>query len=101
MATSTPIVSTAVEDVVLQFSQIIVIAETSADFVSECSRVAREPNPAALWRGLEVGRNNARETAVRLLGRHVEDAINRLASVEISAGGISPTITLWVVRGSP
>ena len=85
MATSTPIVSTAVEDVVLQFSQIIVIAETSADFVSECSRVAREPNPAALWRGLELARKNSWETVVRQLERHVEDAINRRSTVEISA----------------
>ena len=85
MATGRPIVSTAVPDVVRQFSNVVSVASSPPEFVAACGRVARKPNRAAISRGLDLARNNSWESIVRKLEAHVEEAIGRDLSVAVSA----------------
>ncbi len=43
MATGKPIVSTPVEDVVLQFSGVVKISQTSEEFIALCTEAAAKP----------------------------------------------------------
>jgi glycosyltransferase involved in cell wall biosynthesis len=85
MATGIPIVSTPVRDVVRQFSEVVSVARTPAEFVAACRRNAVKPNRSALQRGRELARKNSWESIVRKLERHVEDAICRNSTIAISA----------------
>jgi glycosyltransferase involved in cell wall biosynthesis len=85
MATGIPIVSTPVRDVVRQFSEVVSVARTPAEFVAACRRNAVKPNRSALQRGRELARKNSWESIVRKLEGHVEDAICRNSTIAISA----------------
>ena len=84
MATSRPIVSMPVQDVVLQFSDVVALANDHEGFISECKRYARRPNQARIERGVALAQRNSWESIVRRLERHVEDALagKRILSVD-------------------
>lgn len=75
MATATPIVSTAIEDVVLQFSEVVKIAHTTEEFVSLCARAAKKPDRAAIRRGLELVRRNSWDSIVGQLEKHIDQTL--------------------------
>jgi glycosyltransferase involved in cell wall biosynthesis len=85
MATGKPIVSTPVRDVVRQFSNVVSVAKTPREFITTCGRNVRNPNAAAIARGLDLARKNSWESIVRKLEAHVEEAICRNVSIAISA----------------
>jgi glycosyltransferase involved in cell wall biosynthesis len=85
MATGRPIVSTAIEDVVLQFNDVVNIARTHEDFVSRCERAATRPNPVAIRRGLERAKANSWESIVSQLEAHVANALNNRRSIASDA----------------
>jgi glycosyltransferase involved in cell wall biosynthesis len=82
MATGRPIVSTAVEDVVLQFSKVVDIAATAADFSHRCARRVTRQDRQAIERGLRLVARNSWESIVSELERHVDDALARKRSLE-------------------
>ena len=82
MATGRPIVSTAVEDVVLQFSEVVDIAATAADFIHRCARRVARQDRQAIERGLRLVARNSWESIVTELERHVDDALSRKRCLE-------------------
>jgi glycosyltransferase involved in cell wall biosynthesis len=85
MATATPIVSTRVEDVVLQFRQVVSLASDAADFARQCREAARRPNQAAIRRGLQFVRRNSWDSIVNSLEGHITDVLARKRALEENA----------------
>ncbi len=75
MATGRPIVSTPVQDVVRQFSDVVAIAKDHEGFINECRRCARRPNRARIARGLTLAQRNSWELIVRQLEQHIDEAL--------------------------
>ena len=85
MATGKPIVSTPVEDVVLQFTGAVKISRDSADFVALCSEAAAKPDAACIKRGKELAQRNSWESIVAAMEGHIADAI--AAKVPVASSG--------------
>lgn len=85
MATGRPIVSTPVQDVVRQFSDVVVLANDHQGFISECKRCARRPNRARIARGLTLAQRNSWESVVRQLEQHIDDALASKRTLSINA----------------
>lgn len=85
MATGTPIVSTDVEDVVLQFSEVVTIAESHEEFIAGCEQRLAQPNARRIQAGLTLAKNNSWESIVAQLERHVEDVLETTESVASSS----------------
>jgi glycosyltransferase involved in cell wall biosynthesis len=75
MATATPIVSTAVQDVVLQFSDIVRVADSPEQFIAACQREATRPTAARIGRGLQRARRNTWDSIVEQLESHIADVL--------------------------
>lgn len=85
MATGKPIVSSAVEDVVLQFSDIIAIAQDHAEFIQACLDAIERPDRIAIERGLVRVRENSWDSIVAQLEQHIEDALMSKRTLDIDA----------------
>jgi glycosyltransferase involved in cell wall biosynthesis len=85
MATGTPIVSTDIEDVVLQFSGEVSIAETHEEFVAACERSIEHPDAERIAAGLKKARANSWESIVAQLEKHVEDILTSRETVTSSS----------------
>jgi glycosyltransferase involved in cell wall biosynthesis len=85
MATGRPIVSTAIEDVVLQFSDVVHVGRTTKEFLRMCHRCAERPNSVEVRRGLKVAANNSWDFIVGQLDGHVLDVVNRKRSLATDA----------------
>ena len=75
MATERPIVSTPVEDVVLQFTGVVKISQTSEEFIRLCGEAASEPDQAAIKRGKMLSERNSWESIVEAMEGHIADAL--------------------------
>ena len=84
MATGTPIVSTDVEDVVLQFSAVVKVAATHEEFVAHCEMSLAQPNARRIAAGMKMARNNSWESIVAHLEKHVEDVLESTETVAAS-----------------
>lgn len=87
MATATPIVSTPVEDVVLQFSDVVKISRSSEDFVQICLDQAMKADLSAVKRGVAVAKRNSWEAIVANMEAHIEDAIS--AKLPTATSGVA------------
>ena len=76
MATERPVVSSAIEDVMLQFSKVANVAHSHEEFIAMCRRALREPDQERLQRGIELARKNSWETIVRKLEGHINDVLD-------------------------
>lgn len=85
MATGTPIVSTGIEDVVLQFSGEVSIATTQEEFVAACADAIEEPDAAQIAAGLKKAKQNSWESIVAQLEKHVDDVLNSQDTVSSSS----------------
>ena len=85
MATGTPIVSTDIEDVVLQFSDVVAIATTHEEFIAACAQSIDQPSAANIKAGLAMARNNSWESIVAQLEKHVEDVLINKETVTSSS----------------
>jgi glycosyltransferase involved in cell wall biosynthesis len=85
MAAGRPIVSTAIEDVVLQFEDVVKVARTPEDFAARCARAALLPNVVALRRGLKLAQANTWESIVSQLEAHVVDVLDNRRSMASDA----------------
>jgi glycosyltransferase involved in cell wall biosynthesis len=85
MGTGKPIVATAVEDVVMQFSDVVTIAESHSDFVAKAARCFVRPDTTRSKRGLALVRQNSWESIVRQLEKHIEDVLLTKRALAIDA----------------
>jgi glycosyltransferase involved in cell wall biosynthesis len=85
MAAGRPIVSTAIEDVVLQFEDVVKVARTREDFVTRCERAAQLPNVVAIRRGLKLAKANTWESIVSQLEAHVMSVLANRRSMATDA----------------
>jgi glycosyltransferase involved in cell wall biosynthesis len=85
MASARPIVSTAVEDVVLQFDHVVDIASSRDEFVLACEKAINERDQRQINRGLKLARQNSWESIVAQLEKHVHDVLATKRSVATTA----------------
>lgn len=85
MATGRPIVSTPVEDVVAQFSEVITIATDATTFANACERAAVQPDSWRIERGLELAQQNSWESIVARLEQHIEEALRGRRALSVNA----------------
>jgi glycosyltransferase involved in cell wall biosynthesis len=85
MGTGKPIVTTAVEDVVMQFSDVVVVAETPADFIAQAARYAVRLDRGRRERGFALVRQNSWESIVRQLEKHIQDTLASKRPLAIDA----------------
>jgi glycosyltransferase involved in cell wall biosynthesis len=85
MATGTPIVSTAIDDVVLQFSDVVRIGESRDKFIELCAREATRPTQARSRRGLQRARSNTWDSIVAQLEAHVAEVVEEKRAVTVTA----------------
>jgi len=77
MATAKPIVSTAVPDVVSNFSSVAQVAKTHDEFIALCRAAAAQPNQELISRGLKMAQQNTWDAIVAKLEGHIEDVLAR------------------------
>jgi glycosyltransferase involved in cell wall biosynthesis len=75
MAAGKPIVSTAVSDVVHNFTPVVAVANTHAEFVAAVRKAIESPSAELIARGLEQARSNSWESIVARMERIIRDAI--------------------------
>ena len=85
MATGTPIVSTDVEDVVLQFSDVVTLATSHEKFIAGCEERLQRPDATRIAAGLKMAKNNSWESIVAQLEKHVEDVLTSQETVATSS----------------
>jgi glycosyltransferase involved in cell wall biosynthesis len=73
MATGRPVVSTPIEDVVLQFSDVVEIGSSHDEFCACCRHAAETPKRDKIARGLTMAANNTWEAVVENLDRHIRE----------------------------
>ena len=85
MATGRPVVSSAIEDVVRQFSRVVAVAGSHGEFIAHCRKALEAPDATRLRRGIELARQNSWEAIVEQLERHVADVLSMRTQVSVSA----------------
>lgn len=75
MATGRMIVSSAVPDVVSNFSSVVKVASSHEDFVQLCLDAVERPEPALIERGLKMAAGNTWESIVAKMEGHIEEAL--------------------------
>jgi glycosyltransferase involved in cell wall biosynthesis len=75
MAAGRQIVSSAVPDVVSNFSSVVKIAADHDDFIQLCRDAILNPDNGAIERGLRMASENSWESIVAQLENHIEDAL--------------------------
>jgi glycosyltransferase involved in cell wall biosynthesis len=85
MGTGKPIISTRVEDVVMQFSDVVVIAESQTDFIAKAARYSVRPDQTRIKRGFELVKRNSWESIVRQLEKNIADTLARKRALAIDA----------------
>jgi glycosyltransferase involved in cell wall biosynthesis len=99
MAAGKPIVSTAVSDVVHNFTPVVAVARSHEEFVVEVRRAIESPNFELIARGLEQARSNSWESIVARMERIIRDAIRtREARTERTVGDRTRTESRPVAR---
>ena len=84
MATGRPIVSTAIEDVVRNFGSVVKVARSHEEFIEYCHAVLKNPDQAAISRGLKMVKQNSWDAIVERMEEHVRDALLQRAAREPS-----------------
>jgi glycosyltransferase involved in cell wall biosynthesis len=85
MATGKPIIATAVEDVVMQFSDVVTIAEAPEDFIAQAARHSIRPDQQRIKRGFALVRRNSWESIVRQLEKHIEETLASKRALAVNA----------------
>jgi glycosyltransferase involved in cell wall biosynthesis len=85
MATGRPVVSTAIDDVVLQFSEVVKIGNTHEQFIQLCHEQVENPDRRAIRAGIDLGHRNTWEAVVANLERHVEEFLVSRINLPVAA----------------
>jgi glycosyltransferase involved in cell wall biosynthesis len=83
MAAGKPIVSTAVSDVVHNFTPVVAVAHSPAEFVRAVRAAIESPSAELVARGLEQARSNSWESIVSRMERIIRDAVAKRESRDV------------------
>ncbi|MEO6181585.1 MAG: family 1 glycosylhydrolase [Verrucomicrobiota bacterium] len=75
MAAGKQIVSSAVPDVVSNFSSVVKVAASQEEFIELCRSAVESPDESAIQRGLEMGEQNGWDSIVAKLEEHVRHVL--------------------------
>lgn len=75
MATGRMIVSSAVPDVVNNFSSVVKVADSHDHFIELCQKAVEQPEPELIERGLVMAAGNTWDSIVEKMERHIEEAL--------------------------
>lgn len=75
MAAGRPVVSTALDEVRMNFGSVARIADTHAEFIAFCAREVESPTRARIVRGLKLAADNTWEANIAKMERHIADAL--------------------------
>jgi glycosyltransferase involved in cell wall biosynthesis len=85
MASGRPVISSAITDVVLQFSDVVSIAGSHEEFIAACEKAISHPDAGAIERGVKLARQNSWEAIVSRLEEHIADALESRRKLEAFA----------------
>lgn len=85
MAMGKPILATAIEDVVGQFSGVVAIGANATEFIVQARHCATQIDDERICRGLELVKRNSWESIVRQLEEHIDDALTSKRALGVSA----------------
>jgi beta-glucosidase/6-phospho-beta-glucosidase/beta-galactosidase/glycosyltransferase involved in cell wall biosynthesis len=75
MATSRPIVSTAISDVIKNFGSALSVAHSHDEFIAACEKSLKNPDQAMIEKGLELAEQNSWDSIVSKMLNIMYDAI--------------------------
>ncbi len=87
MATGRPVVSSAVPDVVSNFTGAVQIAHSHQEFLSLCEAALSNPDRASIKAGLELAGHNSWDSIVAQLEAHVQNVLARKKSSRKALAG--------------
>ncbi|HYP18027.1 MAG TPA: glycosyltransferase [Opitutus sp.] len=93
MAAGRPVVSTALDEVKSNFSNVARIAKSPAEFIALCRREVEAPSQARIARGLKLAAENTWEANVAKMEAHVADALAARRE-HVSAEVTAPVVPL-------
>lgn len=76
MSTGTPIVSSAISDVITNFGDVVKVTHSHQEFIEACRAAYDQPDYDAVFRGLNMARMNSWEQIVDNLEMHIKQAIH-------------------------
>jgi glycosyltransferase involved in cell wall biosynthesis len=85
MAAGRPVVSTALDEVRMNFGKVARIAESHAEFIGFCAKEAEAPSRARVARGLKLAEENTWESNIAKMENHIADVLARGAGSSRSA----------------
>jgi glycosyltransferase involved in cell wall biosynthesis len=85
MAMGKPIVATAIEDVVGQFSGVVAIGANATEFIVQARHYATQIDDERIRGGLELVKRNSWESIVRQLEGHIDDVLTTKRALGVSA----------------
>ena len=85
MATGRAIVSSDIEDVVLQFSDVVQVATDHEEFLAACEQAVSNPPKKQIRRGLKRARDNSWDSIVAQLEKHIDDVLASKRSLVTTA----------------
>jgi glycosyltransferase involved in cell wall biosynthesis len=86
MATGRPVVSTPIEDIVLQFSNTVEIGWSHEEFCAQCKQAARYPDKDKIARSLDLASKNTWDVVVENLERDIDAFLTSGKPMRVSAG---------------
>ena len=92
MATGRPVVSTALDEVKSNFSQVSRIARTHSEFIIQCLEETTSPNQTRIKRGLALASQNTWEVITSQMDAHIANAIDARQSSAIAESATSPSL---------
>jgi glycosyltransferase involved in cell wall biosynthesis len=75
MAAGRPVVSTALDEVRMNFGKVARIAESHAEFIAFCAKEADSPSRARIVRGLKLASENTWEANIARMESHIYDVL--------------------------
>nr|WP_255703499.1 glycosyltransferase [Lysobacter sp. GX 14042] len=85
MAAGKPVVSTAVADVVRNFTPVVEVARTTGEFLDAVAHAAREPDPALLREGIARAMEASWESTVATMRGELLDAVLPVRAAQAGA----------------
>jgi glycosyltransferase involved in cell wall biosynthesis len=82
MAAGCPVMSTALDEVKLNFGSVARVARSHDEFVDWCAREAAHPSHARIARGLRLAAKNTWEALIARMEEHIHAAVQARATTE-------------------
>ena len=94
MAAGRPVVSTALDEVKMNFGKVARVAQSAADFVAYCAEEVEKPSAARIARGRKLAAENTWEANVARMERHIEAVLRAKPIRDRSSETLTETAAL-------